>query len=287
MKKTMLAVGVAAVILAGCTNDAEAETSVFGSVEQAWQSTNDVNDIVNGDTFVGVQTSEDLGAGLSAFAKVSLDIDSEGANGSTTKDAYVGVTNGKATVQAGRMTNVQGKVGDLIVDIFEGPGTDVANGGRTNNTIGGSLDLGGVTLLGSTTSDGASGEDGQDSYEVGATGSFGNVTLAGAYAKDQNTGTETTLYGASTNVSGATIGGTFETDETSAGVETDTYNVVGSVDLGVNTLKIGYNDVENGAETTTIEGVHNYSSKTSTYVNVQDVSTSDDKTWTVGVRVNF
>lgn len=283
----MLAVGVAAIILAGCTNEAKAETSVFGSIEQAWQSVDGVSDVITDDTYVGVKTSEDLGNGINAFAKLSLKVDAEGANAAVTKDAYVGLTNGKATVKAGRFTNVQGAVGDLTVDIFEGPGTDVANAGRINNTVGGSLDLGGVTLLGSTTSDGATGEDGQDAYEIGATGSFGAVTLAGAFAKDQNTDVETTLYGASTDVAGATIAGTFETDETAAGVETDTYNVVGSVDLGSNTIKAGYNDVENGADTTTFEAVHNYSSKTSAYVNVQDVSTSDDKTWTAGVRVKF
>lgn len=288
MKTMSIAAAVAAttLVLAGCSNDAEA-ADVFGSVETQFTNTNGVYDIENGDTYVGVDVNEDLGNGMSAFAKLSMDLDSEGANAATTRDAYAGLSNGSATIKAGRFTNVQGAIGDMSVDVFEGPGPDTDGAGRINNTIGGSLDLGSFTIVGSTTQDGSAGEDKQDSYEIGAMTSINGLNVGAAFAKDQNTDVETTVFAGSTQVSGVTLAGSFETDETAAGVETDTWSTVASVDLGQNTVKVGYTDAEGGSETTTVEGVHNFSSKTSAYANVQDADTASDNTYTVGLRVNF
>lgn len=288
MKTMSIAAAVAASLaLTGCiNNDAEA-AEVYGSAEAQFTNTNGVYDITNGDTYVGVQVNEDLGNGLSAIANLSLDVDSEGANSPSTRDAYVGLATNNGSIKAGRMTNIQGSIGDMSVDVFEGPGPDTDSAGRINNTVAGSLDLGGFTVLGSTTQDGSAGEDKQDSYEVGATTAVGTLNLAVGFAKDQNTDVETTLFAASTDIGGLTLGGAFETDETSAGVETDTWSTVAAMDVGQNTVKVGYQDAEGGSETTTVEGVHNFSSKTSAYVNVQDADTAADNTYTVGLRVNF
>jgi len=288
MKKSLIATVVAStILLAGCNGDAQADATVFGSVEQAYQKVGGVSDIVNGDTFVGVKVNDAISPETNAFGVISIDVDSEGANATTTKDAYVGLELGGATVSVGRMPNVQKTLSANTVDIFEGSSLTTDGAARNSNTVKGSLAVGGVNLVGAVVSDGSNGEDVTDSYEVGASVSVGYIDLVGAYAKDKNTDIETRIVGGSTQLGDIAVAGTFETDETAAGVETDTLNAVASIDLGQNTIKGGYQDVDGGADTKIFEAVHNFSSKTSAYINVKDVSTDADNTWQTGVRVNF
>jgi len=79
--KRMLTVVIGSIALVGCAEQASADVTVYGSVEQALtitdNGTTNSKDITNGDTYIGFKATEDLGNGLSAFGDISLNIDSE------------------------------------------------------------------------------------------------------------------------------------------------------------------------------------------------------------------
>jgi len=119
MKKTLIAAGIAAVVAA----PAFADVKISGVVEQHFGK-QDVNAraasgtqavVAAADEWVGTSdnsitfsASEDLGNGLSAFAKIVLDPDGGGA---ANKDQVVGIKGGFGTIVAGRMEDfTEGKL---------------------------------------------------------------------------------------------------------------------------------------------------------------------------------
>lgn len=286
MKKIASAV-VAAMVM---SSSAVAGVTVYGSIEQTFQSQNSVADVVNGDTYVGFKANEDLGNGFTAVADLGILVDSESATGdaASTRDAYVGIQSATAGVKIGRLINVQGAVGDMSVDVFEtnASGIDTDGAGRVNDTVVGNIELGVISLVGSHTTDGSAGDDTQDSYEVGAITDIGVVNGGVAYAKNQNTGTDTWVVGASLPISDLTLGGAWERDETTAGVETESTALTAQYNLGSNVVKVGHKEGDGLNDTLVVEGVHNFSGNTSSFVSVVDQDTTE-KLYGVGIRVKF
>lgn len=277
MKKTILA---AAVLSAAMS--AHAGTTMFGSVEQRVEMSNGVWDINGDDNFVGVKASEDLGNGASAYAVISLDVNTDGG-ASTTRDAYVGIDFGGVAVQAGRQINFIDAADDATTDIFEGTSLTADGADRNDSMVSVTTKAAGVTLGGAVISDNG-GEDKTDAYQISAGAEVGPASIVGVYAKDKTTDEVTKLAGVSGSVGALSVAGTYEI----AADDAVTMTGVASVDLGTNTLKGGIEDVEDGAQTYVLEAVHNFSKQTSAYVNYSDSDADDAESVTmVGMRVNF
>lgn len=277
MKKTLIAIALAAFVLTGCAEEAAAD--VFGSVEKKWD--NGTEAISSEDTYLGYTFSEDLGTGLSAYGELSIDI----ATTATQRKAYVGLAGPIGTLSVGDQAGVQKKLGDATIDIFEGPGFDVNNSGDIDNSVLATIEVEGITLSASNIPTSATNE----AYELGASLDLGPVAVNTAYAETA-ANVKNTLFGANISYNGVDLSGVFETEEATTGVETDTFTTVGTMSVGSNTLKAGFQDVEKTTETITLEGVHNFSSKTSAYVNYQNSETEagvENDTTTVGIRVKF
>lgn len=273
----MIAAALAAFVLTGCAEEAKAD--VFGSVEKKWD--NGTEAISSEDTYLGYTFGEDLGNGLSAYGELSMDI----AATATQRKAYVGLAGPIGSISVGDQAGVQKNLGDATIDIFEGPGFDVNNSGDIDNSVLATVEVEGITLSASNIPTSAT----EEAYELGANLNLGPVAVNTAYAETA-ANVKNTLFGANISYNGVDLSGVFETEETAAGVETDTFTTVGAMNVGPNTLKAGFQDVEKTTETITLEGVHNFSSKTSAYVNYQSSETEagvESDTTTVGIRVKF
>jgi predicted porin len=294
--KRFLTVAIGSMALMGGAEQASADITVYGSTEQALtitdNGTTNSKDITNGDTYVGFKATEDLGNGLSAFGDISLNIDSEGGNAATTRDAKVGISSNAGTITMGRQKNLTKVIGGAV-DIFEGNSATVTSQARNNNTmLYTSPNMGGFTGSAMLTADGTTGDDSVDTNEYAVAYTNGSLSLGGVRLDDTVNNNQTiTLMGAYT-ISGLTVAvakSELDNNDSTANVETMTY--AGSIDLGKNTLKAGFQDADEGNETTTLEAVHNFSNKTSAYVNFQNANpksgAAETDTTSVGLRVNF
>ena len=180
------------------------------------------------------------------------------------------------------MTNVQKDLGGATVNIFEGNGHNVTGATRVENAVKGGIDLGSISLVGSAVADGATGKDETDSYEVGVMGDLGAVKGGVVYAKDRTNAVVTKTVAGAIDVGSATVGASLDRVG-----DIDTVNVVASATAGAHTIKVGYADVEAGADTLTGEIAYNFSQRTSAYVNVQNVDTAANEVYQVGLRHNF
>jgi len=119
MKKTLIAASIAAVVAA----PAFADVKISGQVEQIFKDTDNTSTGIAGDwdNDISFVASEDLGNGLTAFAKLSIDMDKQeaAASSATTKDQYVGIKGNFGTVMVGRFEAfVEGKVASRMT--FDG-----------------------------------------------------------------------------------------------------------------------------------------------------------------------
>jgi len=296
MKKSILATAIAGLVLVGCAEQASAEVTVYGSAEQALKMTDngttDSKDIVNGDTYVGFKASEDLGNGITAFTDLSLDMDSEGANSPTTRDAKVGLNTQAGTITMGRQKNLTKVIGG-VVDIFEGDSATVNGQSRNNNTLSYTTpNVAGVTGSAMMTADGTTGDDNVDTNEFAIAYANGPIALGASRLDDENNNDQTVTFAGSYNLGNITVAGAYsevDNNDGTANVEQTTY--VASMNISNNTLKAGFQDEDEANETTTLEAVHNFSSKTSAYVNFQNADPKDGSaetdTTSIGIRVNF
>ena len=135
MKKSLIAMAVAASFVAPV---AFADTTISGFVEQEFSSRDyaaGADAGMNGDSDVSVivTVSEDLGNGMSAFAKIDIGKDDAGTQA---MDQIVGLSGGFGTVVVGRMEDfTEGKVMSMA-SIFESDSQNVEGGnnhGRTDN----------------------------------------------------------------------------------------------------------------------------------------------------------
>ena len=283
MKKSLLAAAIAVSFLglAACTEEAKASNvTVYGSAEQAITSTDGVMDMASGDNYIGFKANESFGEGAgSAFAKIELGVDPEGTNTMSTRESYVGLEMNGVSITAGKQKNIEKSFLAPLVDIMEGNGSSTANDARVNNAVALVTEMGGVTLGAASITEGTTGEDSIDAYELGAKGEVAGVTAVVTYTKNQTTDVDSISYGVGADVAGVTLGATVEPDA-------DTNTVAASVALGNNDVRASYQDVDGGNNTTAVEVAHNFSKNTSAYVNVSETEGSDAATM-VGMRINF
>lgn len=280
MKKSLLGVAIAATLIAACApeKDAKAGVVVYGSAEQAIAINDSTTDVQGGDNYIGFDATDDFGNGMKGFAKIEMAYDPEG-NGLTNRETFVGVDTGAATVKIGRMKNLEKSMVTGNVDIFEGANSFSTEGSaRVSNVVSSSVSVSGISLAVASIQD-AGGEDVVDAYEAGVALEAMGVKASAVFTKDNATDETRKVIGASLDVAGVGVGLAHQPDA-------DTTTVVGSLDVGSNTVRGGYEMVDGADNTMIAEAVHNFSKTTSAYVNYAKPENGDAETL-VGVRVKF
>jgi hypothetical protein len=313
MKKTLIAAGIAAVVAAPA---AFAEVKISGVVEQAFTMVENGDMVDTSDNAIVFAASEDLGNGLSAFAKIVLDTDNAAAG----KDQVVGLKGSFGTFMTGRMedftrSKLAAKMTFLGAGGAGGDGTGTA--GRANaatETVEGQMNRGasrtdgGIAYV-SPTMNGF--HFGIAAFEDNATDIavfYDNGPLSLAASREEQTtalnpaGTKdqvTTMLAASYTMGDlkATIVRA-SVDDASGVAGNDGDDMAYRLDykMGNNTISAAYLDNEStsGADAgdiTQVELVHNFSKRTAAYVSyVMDDntgSTADVDTLTFGMQHKF
>ena len=312
-KKTLIAMSLAAV-----TGSAMADVSVSGRVEQTFTNT-DV--AATGDAFAGgsdnhvvISASEDLGNGMTAFAKVMLDSDSQtGAS----KDEIVGLKGSFGTVFVGRFEAfVEGKVASTMS--FNGHAAieqSTSNAGRTSQgmayvspTVNGfHAGIGGYALNSSGSAT-YNAED-LDATEIAVFYSNGpldirvarqdvsNQAAAAMYAatSSADVAEQTTAISASYTMGDAkvsyfrndyeNVNGTATNDGTDNSYRLD-------YTMGANKISLGKLDDETfagaaGSDVTALELTHSFSKRTQAYVGMTDSDAANADTTYFGLQHSF
>ena len=281
MKKTMIAIAVAGVVAAPI---ASADVKISGVVEQTFTDTDKDTNGMDTSTFnmLNVSASEDLGNGMTAFAKYNH-LTKTGRNSDETNgDQVVGISSSMGTVVAGTMEDfTEGKLAAMMT--MEGNGSVELAGNATRTqgalayvspTVSG-LHFGVAGYAGS----GAENTDTFDAVDVAVfydNGPFSlkvaneklNKTVAGG--NDDQT---TTSVGASYTMGDLKLSALHVSRENQGGSATaDSDDMMMRVDytMGNNKITIGHaNDdsVTSGEDTVTaVELIHNFSGRTSAYV---------------------
>jgi len=293
MKKTLIAMGVAAAVVAPI---ASADTSVSGKVEQNFTWTDSVTsatDELTGDTdaYLVFKGSEDLGNGMSAFADIRLDLDGAADTTQTTFDTKVGLTGGFGTVVVGRMeTFSEGKVLSMV-DVFGG-GTGVELGGdnvtrKDDGFAYVSPSFSGLTIgvAGYALNDTANDIEDVDATDVALMYANGPVVVnlsQEEYKDDTGTDNEDiTSLGVSYAAGDLKVAVVYQDINNGDNVATSDHEdvmIAGTYNMGGNnSIAVGWNENEitTGAtekNTTAVEFRHNFSSRTRAYIGM----TSDD-----------
>jgi len=134
MKKTLIAAGIAAVV----ATPAFADVKISGAVEQQMIKTEKAAWTGSADNSITFSASEDLGNGLTAFAKIVLDSDqgSGNAGNTATKDEVVGIKGSFGTIVTGRM---EGFTEGKVMSQFTLEGDGGAGGGAVENGADGEI----------------------------------------------------------------------------------------------------------------------------------------------------
>ena len=274
MKKSILAAGVLSALL---TSAAFADVSIYGQVEQSVNtgSTKALSD----DNYVGVSVSEALSETSSAFAKIEFGVD-DGTNTVTNRETYVGITMDGITGQAGRMKNLR-KTMVNGVDAFQGSSFSVGGATRADDTVMIKGEIAGVTVAASTILDGtANADEVGETRELGAAIELGGVKLSAVQSK-VGTADAVMTYAAGAEIAGINLAVAHEPDATNS-----TTTVVGSMDFGANTVRLGNSFVDGSNNTMKAEVAHNFSKNTSVFVNHSKTENATGSTQ-VGFAMKF
>ena len=317
-KKTLIAMAVASVVAAPI---ASADVKISGVVEQTFTDTeNDANGMDTA-TFnmLNVSASEDLGNGMSAFAKFSL-LDKDGLNGTTNNaDQTVGLSGGFGTIVAGTMEDfTEGKLAAMM-----------SMEGTTANELSGNAGRaqGGLAYVSPTMNGLHFGIAGYAGTGAADTSNFDAVDVAVFYDNGPLSikVAQETLNNATANAVAATAttaAGTADQKTTSIGasyvvgdlkvaalsvkrenqrvkdsnaVQADSTDFMfkGTYKMGNNSLTLGYakddSDTTGDNDVTSVELIHNFSSRTSAYVgfsNNDATAAADDSTF-FGLKHKF
>ena len=296
-KKTLIAMAVASVVAAPI---ASADVKISGVVEQTFTDTDNSGEGYTASTFnmLNITTSEDLGNGMSAFAKFSL-LDKYGSNGTTNgADQTVGISSGFGTIVAGTMEDfTEGKLAAMMD--MEGNGSTelVGNAGRTAGglayitpTVNG-LHAG---VAGYATADGTDKFDATDIAVFYDNGPLSVKVAQETLSKDMTTGAEeqtTTSVGASYamgDMKVAVLHVGRDDQAGTAGADSDDTMFKGSYKMGNNTLQLGYADDDSaGKDITTVELIHKFSGRTSAYAGVTNNDVTGNDSTFVGMKHTF
>jgi predicted porin len=293
MKKTIVAAAIAAVVAAPA---AFAEVSIYGKAHLAMEfADNNGDNIDSNASRFGIKASEDLGNGMSSFAKFEFGADAiDGDNGLTARDAVMGLKGDFGTLTVGRMASPAKAVlyGTGNVQLADANnGADFASGfnskgTRVSNAVAYGTKVGGMNMTVATVSD-----DAGDNFATKAIAL--STDVAGAHIGlghvNPDNGADLTIVGAKMSMDALTVGLVYEDLE-------DANNTIGasvSYANGSNVISASMStrDYDNGdhdKDTTTLGLEHKLSKKTSIYASYADVDngTSSDVT-SLGMIVNF
>ena len=317
-KKTLIAMAVASVVAAPI---ASADVKISGVVEQTFTDTeNDANGMDTA-TFnmLNVSASEDLGNGMSAFAKYNMLTKTGRSVDETNGDMVVGISGGFGTIVAGTMEDfTEGKLASMMS--MEGTTANELSGnaGRTQ---------GGLAYVSPTMNGLHFGIAGYAGTGAADTSNFDAVDVAVFYDNGPLSikVAQETLNNATANVVAATAitaAGTADQKTTSIGasyvvgdlkvaalsvkrenqrvtasnaVQADSTDFMfkGTYKMGNNSLTLGYakddSDTTGDNDVTSVELIHNFSSRTSAYVgfsNNDATAAADDSTF-FGLKHKF
>jgi predicted porin len=315
MKKTIIAASIAAVVAAPA---AFADVSVYGKVHMDITDADGSSEsITSNASRFGVNSSEDLGNGMKAFAKMEWGTDTvDGgtavttADGSTTtslqftaRDAYVGLSGDFGKVMLGRMGgpnkavlygtgNVQ--VADSVADFADGfeAKSSSSSFGRVSNALAYANSFNGVNVTLATV-----GNDTDDNFAHTA---FALSTdVAGAHIAVAHTdidGTKTgNIFGAKMSFGDLTAGVVYEeVDFDAAATEDyDTTGIslsykMGNTVLAVSTSTRDFSGSTVDTDRTNFSIEHKFSKNTSVYIANNDVDAATDSGNTaVGIIHSF
>lgn len=287
MKKSILSGAVVALTFAGlvgCTEEAKADVTVFGQVEMAMDIDADSKMDMVGDNILGFKASEDLGNGNRAYVQIDFNTEEETEGYSAqlkNRETYVGLDMGSVNVQAGRQKNLSWTMANGI-DAFQGRGHAADNAARVTNSVKVSTTVSGITLAASTMLDGTENADTVgETRELGVAFDVAGINVSAVNQKDSAGETSTTYAGKAT-VGGATVAVAYEPDLTN--VRT---TVVGTMDIGANTLRGGYAMIDGSDNVVTAEAAHNLSKNTSIFANYQKDLGDEDGATMIGMAVRF
>ena len=319
-KKTLIAMAVASVVAAPI---ASADVKISGVVEQTFTDTeNDANGM-DTSTFnmLNVSASEDLGNGMSAFAKYNMLTKTGRSVDETNGDMVVGISSGFGTIVAGTMEDfTEGKLAAMMS--MEGTTANELSGnaGRTQ---------GGLAYVSPTMNGLHFGIAGYAGTGAADTSNFDAVDVAVFYDNGplsikvaQETLNNATANAIVPTAAATTAAGTADQKTTSIGasyvvgdlkvaalsvkrenqrvnasnaVQADSTDFMfkGTYKMGNNSLTLGYakddSDTTGDNDVTSVELIHNFSSRTSAYVgfsNNDATAAADDSTF-FGLKHKF
>ena len=317
-KKTLIAMAVASVVAAPI---ASADVKISGVVEQTFTDTDNSGEGYTASTFnmLNITTSEDLGNGMSAFAKYNMLTKAGTSTGEADGDMVVGISSGFGTIVAGTMEDfTEGKLAAMMS--MEGTTANELSGnaGRTQ---------GGLAYVSPTMNGLHFGIAGYAGTGAADTSNFDAVDVAVFYDNGPLSikVAQETLNNATANVVAATAStaaGTADQKTTSIGasyvvgdlkvaalsvkrenqrvtasnaVQADSTDFMfkGTYKMGNNSLTLGYakddSDTTGDNDVTSVELIHNFSSRTSAYVgfsNNDATAAADDSTF-FGLKHKF
>ena len=296
-KKTLIAMSLAAV-----TGSAMADVSVSGRVEQTFTDTdgNTTGLVGSTDNHIVFSVSEDLGNGMSAFAKVMLDTD--GQDGAS-KDEIVGLKGSFGTVFAGRFEAfVEGNVASTMT--MNGNAAieqSTANVGRASQGIAYvSPTMNGLHIgVGGYASGALSESEDFDAKEVAVFYANGPIDVKIARQTLNNTLASTTSSETTTAIALAYTMG--DAKVSYLRMANDDFNGTNdSVDnsyrldytMGANKITVAHLDDEttsgaSGADVTALELTHSFSKRTQAYVGMTDSDTASTDTTYFGLQHSF
>ena len=317
-KKTLIAMAVASVVAAPI---ASADVKISGVVEQTFTDTDNSGEGYTASTFnmLNITTSEDLGNGMSAFAKYNMLTKLGTSTDETNGDMVVGISSGFGTIVAGTMEDfTEGKLAAMMS--MEGTTANELSGnaGRTQ---------GGLAYVSPTMNGLHFGIAGYAGTGAADTSNFDAVDVAVFYDNGPLSikVAQETLNNATANAVAATAttaAGTADQKTTSIGasyvvgdlkvaalsvkrenqrvtasnaVQADSTDFMfkGTYKMGNNSLTLGYakddSDTTGDNDVTSVELIHNFSSRTSAYVgfsNNDATAAADDSTF-FGLKHKF
>jgi len=296
-KKTLIAMSLAAV-----TGSAMADVSVSGRVEQTFTDTdgNTTGLVGSTDNHIVFSASEDLGNGMSAFAKVMLDTD--GQDGAS-KDEIVGLKGSFGTVFAGRFEAfVEGNVASTMT--MNGNAAieqSTANVGRASQGIAYvSPTVNGFHIgVGGYASGALSESEDFDAKEVAVFYANGPIDVKIARQTLNNTLASTSFSETTTAIALAYTMG--DAKVSYLRMANDDFNGTNdSVDnsyrldytMGANKITVAHLDDEttsgaSGADVTALELTHSFSKRTQAYVGMTDSDTASTDTTYFGLQHSF
>ena len=321
-KKTLIAMAVASVVAAPI---ASADVKISGVVEQTFTDTDNSGEGYTASTFnmLNITASEDLGNGMSAFAKYNMLTKAGTSTGEVDGDMVVGISSGFGTIVAGTMEDfTEGKLAAMMS--MEGTTANELSG-NANRTAGGlayvSPTMNGLHFgIAGYAGTGAADTSNFDAVDVAVF--YDNGPLSIKVAQETLNNATANVVATVNAVAATTAAGTADQKTTSIGasyvvgdlkvaalsvkrenqrvnasnaVQADSTDFMfkGTYKMGNNSLTLGYakddSDTTGDNDVTSVELIHNFSSRTSAYVgfsNNDATAAADDSTF-FGLKHKF